>query len=139
MQDNPVGVDYKVLKFGNKTYYLYKKSGTYYCEQPYQFIHQITEVVYQDALEFAENPSEVKRAAVSPEIVSQVERFSQLDGFAGTMQELSMKIHSPCKFSFKTSIDYLLHFNLATVGSIRQSAFLPFLLYHQVKRSPQNN
>ncbi|KJS87555.1 DUF5301 domain-containing protein [Desulfosporosinus sp. BICA1-9] len=73
VQDVPVGVDYKVLKFGNKGYYLYEKNGTYYCELPYQYIHEITKDVYKNALEFAENPSEVKGATVSPKAVSLVE------------------------------------------------------------------
>lgn len=73
VQDIPVGVEYKVLRFGNTGYYIYQKGGNYYCELPYQFITEITEAVYINALEFAENPTEVKRATVSPEIVSLVE------------------------------------------------------------------
>ncbi len=73
IQDIPVGVEYKVLRFGNEVYYIYAKGGNYYCEQPYQFIKEITEVVYKKALEFAENPSEVKNATVTPEIISLVE------------------------------------------------------------------
>lgn len=53
VQDIPVGVDYKVLKFGNTGYYIYEKGGKYYCELPYQFINEISEEDYNSAIEFA--------------------------------------------------------------------------------------
>ncbi len=73
VQDIPVGVEYKVLRFGKEGYYIYEKGGKYYCELPYRFINELSQDVYRGALEFAENPSEGKSATVSSEIVNLVE------------------------------------------------------------------
>ncbi|GAB6155473.1 hypothetical protein JCM17380_42240 [Desulfosporosinus burensis] len=73
VQDIPVGVDYKVLKFGKIGYYIYEENGSYYCELPYQFINELSEEVYKGALEFAEIPNQEKNSEKSSEIGSLVE------------------------------------------------------------------
>ena len=62
IQDIPIGVDYKVLKFGKIGYYIYEENGRYYCELPYQFINELSEEVYKGALKFAETPNQEKNS-----------------------------------------------------------------------------
>ena len=53
VQDTPNNGDYKILEVGNKNYYIYQKGGKYYIERPYQFINEMSEEVYKDAISFA--------------------------------------------------------------------------------------
>lgn len=57
LQDAPNNGNYQTLKLGNGTFFIYKKENKYYVEQPYVFISEITERVYEDAVNFASLPS----------------------------------------------------------------------------------
>jgi len=59
IQDTPNDGDYHILKVGNDTYFIYEKRSKYYTERPYQFINEIDEEVYQDAIKFAVQPERI--------------------------------------------------------------------------------
>lgn len=59
IQDTPNDGDYHILKVGNDTYFIYEKASKYYIERPYQFINEIDEEVYQDAIKFAVQPERI--------------------------------------------------------------------------------
>ena len=73
VQDIPNGGDCKEIKVRNESYYLYEKDGKYYCEQPYQFINEISEDVYKSAIEFADTPIKGSNSKFSSKIVNLVE------------------------------------------------------------------
>ncbi|WP_333861156.1 DUF5301 domain-containing protein, partial [Clostridium sp.] len=47
VDDVPWAANYDKIKNNNKTYYIYEKSGKYYIESPYDFIHEITKEIYE--------------------------------------------------------------------------------------------
>lgn len=52
VQDTPNHGDYQILEVGSDKYYIYERKSKYYIEQPYQFINEISEEVYQAAIKF---------------------------------------------------------------------------------------
>ncbi len=51
--DVPINVDYKILKIGTRTYYIYEEKGKYYVENPYVSIDEISKEAYDNASIFA--------------------------------------------------------------------------------------
>lgn len=47
VNDVPLAANYDKIENNNKTYYIYEKSGKYYIESPYYFIHEITKETYE--------------------------------------------------------------------------------------------
>lgn len=56
VQDTPNHGDYKILEVGSDKYYIYEGNSKYYIEQPYQFINEISEEIYQAAIKYATEP-----------------------------------------------------------------------------------
>jgi len=59
VQDAPNHGDFQILQVGSDKFYIYERKGKYYIEQPYQFINEIDEEVYQDAIKFAVQPERI--------------------------------------------------------------------------------
>jgi beta-lactamase regulating signal transducer with metallopeptidase domain len=71
VQDVPSS-DYRILTVGKESYYIYKENSKYYVEQPYQFISEISEKIYTEAIRFAASPT-TNGANVSSEVKNLVE------------------------------------------------------------------
>lgn len=115
VQDTPVNVDYRIFKVGMQNFYIYKKKGKCYVEQPYQYISEITEEAYDSAIEFftlpevyeAKAPSDIKRIVednITAIMLSPVQSSNPYDYIKANQESYE----SILKYGGEDALDYML-------------------------------
>lgn len=92
VNESPTNVDefysFRFTKDSHFIYHIYKDNGKYYCESPYQFVHEISEKVYAEGLHVISNSKDFR-----------VERNDELDEIAQVVEDNLTKIMSSPKES----------------------------------------
>lgn len=63
-EDRPMGVEYLQLSIGESKYFIYKDKSKYYVERPYVAIYEISQEVYENAIQFAQKPEDYSNVAI---------------------------------------------------------------------------